>query len=162
MAEPILQINVRNLDKIKQYISTLPKMIRGKATEAAGKYLIGNDTRGLKKYPTRKTHGEGNPYQWQTPRQRRAYFATNGFGKGIPYQRTDTLKNGWKQINKGVSSQVVNDVPYASYVMDKYQQRGHKKDGWRLVADIIGTNIKGMFTEIDKVLQAWIKQSEPK
>lgn len=30
------------------------------------------------------------PIQWDSQRQKRAYFATNGFGNGIPYSRTKT------------------------------------------------------------------------
>ena len=162
MADNWLVIQTRNLDKIKEYISTLPRQLRGKATEAAGEYLIGNERRGLKHYPARVRHGQDNPYQWQTERQRRAYFASNGFGKVIPYQRTGDLANGWEQINSGVESRVVNEVPYATYVMDELQQRGHRADGWRLVSQIISTNIAGMFQQIDRVLQDWINRNEPK
>ena len=162
MADNWLVIQTRNLDKIKEYISTLPRQLRGKATEAAGEYLIGNERRGLKHYPARVKHGRDNPYQWQTERQRRAYFASNGFGKGIPYQRTGDLANGWEQINSGVESRVVNEVPYAPFVIDEFQQVGHKEDGWRLVSQIISTNIAGMFQQIDRVLQDWINRNEPK
>ncbi len=36
------------------------------------------------------------PIHWDSPKQRRAYFATEGFGKGIPYQRTDGYVNAWQ------------------------------------------------------------------
>jgi hypothetical protein len=35
------------------------------------------------------------PVQWDSERQRRAFFATNGFGKGIPYRRTNRYRLGW-------------------------------------------------------------------
>ena len=34
------------------------------------------------------------PFRWASERQRRAFFATNGFGHGIPYVRTNALKEG--------------------------------------------------------------------
>lgn len=34
------------------------------------------------------------PVQWDSERQRRAYFATNGFGAGIPYRRTHKMRLG--------------------------------------------------------------------
>lgn len=34
------------------------------------------------------------PIQWDSERQRRAFFATNGFGKGIPYRRTHAMRLG--------------------------------------------------------------------
>lgn len=37
------------------------------------------------------------PVQWDSARQRRAFFATNGFGKGIPYRRTNRYRFGWRE-----------------------------------------------------------------
>lgn len=34
------------------------------------------------------------PIQWDSERQKRAYFATNGFGAGIPYRRTHAMRFG--------------------------------------------------------------------
>lgn len=36
------------------------------------------------------------PIQWTSERQRRAYFATDGFGHGIPYRRTGRLVSAWR------------------------------------------------------------------
>lgn len=158
----MIGIKVRNLDRVKAFIDTLPRNIRGEAAKEAGIYLIGNDSRGLKHYPARVVHGEGNPYLWNSEKQRRAYFATNGFGKGIPYTRSNSLKNGWKMIDNGVKAQVVNTVPYAGYVVDADQQRGHAADKWRLVSAVIASNIVGMFQSINRVVQKWIDRNEPK
>ena len=35
------------------------------------------------------------PVQWDSERQRRAFFATGGFGIGIPYRRTNRYRLGW-------------------------------------------------------------------
>lgn len=35
------------------------------------------------------------PVQWDTDKQRRAFFASKGFGAGIPYHRTGEHANGW-------------------------------------------------------------------
>jgi hypothetical protein len=157
----MITIKTRNLEKVKQFIDTLPRNIRGEAAKEAGIYLIGNDRRGLKHYPARVQHGEFNPYQWQSDKQRKAYFASNGFGKGIPYSRSNSLKGGWHQIGGGVNTQIVNNVPYAGYVVDADQQRGHAADKWRLVSDVIASNIAGMFQSINRVLQRWINRNEP-
>lgn len=37
------------------------------------------------------------PINWDSEKQRRAYFATDGFGAGIPYRRTNARPQGWKQ-----------------------------------------------------------------
>lgn len=36
------------------------------------------------------------PVQWDSPRQRKAFFASNGFGGGIPYRRRGIYENGWQ------------------------------------------------------------------
>lgn len=35
------------------------------------------------------------PIRWTSERQRRAYFATKGFGRGIPTRRTHELSQSW-------------------------------------------------------------------
>ncbi len=37
------------------------------------------------------------PIQWDSQRQRRAFFATGGFGKGIPYRRTNRYRFSWRE-----------------------------------------------------------------
>lgn len=41
------------------------------------------------------------PVHWDSEKQRRAYFATNGFGAGIPYKRTGNYENGWRVDKTG-------------------------------------------------------------
>ena len=36
------------------------------------------------------------PIDWDSPRQKRAFFATNGFGQGIPYRRTNQMVLGMR------------------------------------------------------------------
>ena len=157
-----MKTSLRGNEEIKKYISTVGRGMKIAAMRAIGEYLLGDDRHGLKHSPPRRQHGENNPYQWQSEKQRRAYFATNGFGKGIPYSRTNQLKSGWKLVDYGVKAQVTNDVPYAGFVMDADQQRGHRADKWRLVSEVIASNIAGMFQSIEYVLQRWIDRNEPK
>lgn len=80
------------------------------------------------------------PFQFATARSRRAYFATNGFGKGIPYRRTGDLGRAWKvdhlKRNNGGVITVYNAAPYAGYVygapiIDGFNQvPGHARTGW--------------------------------
>src|SRR6266404_203260 len=35
------------------------------------------------------------PIEWTSERQRKAFFASDGFGNGIPYKRTDQLTDSW-------------------------------------------------------------------
>lgn len=74
------------------------------------------------------------PIEWKSERQRRAFFATNGFGKGIPYKRTGTLKASWfsdvKQLDDAVEAEVGNSADYARFVIWENQQPFHRNTGW--------------------------------
>lgn len=60
------------------------------------------------------------PVHWKSAKQRRAFFATNGFGGGIPYQRTGALARGWQgsvdAAEDGGALTVYNTAPEAGYV----------------------------------------------
>lgn len=81
------------------------------------------------------------PFIWKSERQRRAFFATNGFGGGIPYQRTNRLSSGWDVTlltgdDEGLL-QVTNEVPYARYVQGDDAQPGHLNTGWAQAGVIV-------------------------
>lgn len=79
------------------------------------------------------------PIQWTSEKQRRAYFATDGFGHGIPYKRTGKLLARWeiKRTAKGIT--VSNPSRIAKYVIgtlnaktfDSQIQRFHRNTGWK-------------------------------
>jgi len=68
------------------------------------------------------------PIPWQSEKQRKAYFATKGFGRGIPSKRTGKVR-AWKArfVKRGGSYviEAVNPVSYARYVYGPQQQRMH-------------------------------------
>lgn len=71
-------------------------------------------------------------------RQKAAYFATNGFGAGIPYHRQHRLIRGWHVIGDyrggfgGI--RVTHDSRISLFVVGKWQQRYHQDTGWPQVA----------------------------
>jgi hypothetical protein len=56
------------------------------------------------------------PIQWDSVRQRKAFFASNGFGHGIPYRRQGRYEQGWqlKELPNGIVLQ--NRTRAARYV----------------------------------------------
>ena len=86
------------------------------------------------------------PIAWTSEKQRRAFFATDGFGNGIPYKRTGGLARSWKMVtdtaenaaNGEFKLQIRNDNKAAKYVFGslaktnpgKFQQRFHINTGW--------------------------------
>ena len=74
------------------------------------------------------------PIRWKTERQRKTFFATRGFGRGIPTRRTGAVQSGWElewSITSGSGSAVVaNPVSYAQFVYTPDQQPFHENTGW--------------------------------
>lgn len=129
----MIGIKVRNLDRVKAFIDTLPRNIRGEATKEAGIYLIGNNRRGLKHEPKQ--------VPWTT------------------YTRTHKYTEGFRQIDEGVKSKIVNEVPYAPYPRTRWAGAPWN---WRTIEAVIASNLAGMFQSINRVVQKWIDRNEPK
>lgn len=149
-------IDISNNKEIAAKLEKIPVEGAGAGVEEANAYIVDFE----KIYPSRVQHGEGNPYHWSSDKQRRAFFATDGFGGGIPYTRKQTLRNGWKTLGSGINQMVVNEVPYAQYVKDFKQQIGHMYDGW----DIITTDIMERMDQIVRKMEAgiskWLKKEK--
>lgn len=81
------------------------------------------------------------PIRWKSDRQRRAFFASNGFGKGIPSQRTGTLLKNWKivgvKLKDGGGVLLENKTPYMEFVQGTDQQPFHHDTGWVLRSTVV-------------------------
>lgn len=77
------------------------------------------------------------PIRWTSERQRRAYFATNGFGRGIPTRRTGELQRAWHAELDGDQILIVNNDPAASYVQGDDQQQFHADTGYETVQNVV-------------------------
>lgn len=85
------------------------------------------------------------PIEWTSEKQRMAFFATDGFGHGIPYRRTGELVKDWHvraDYRNGLTSiAVYNDAPAAEYVygneQGQHQQQFHRNTGWPRFVDEI-------------------------
>lgn len=83
------------------------------------------------------------PIQWDSERQRRAFFASNGFGGGIPYHRTGGYGRAWQiRRNPGVrvmaGYSMVNALESAQYIGgNAYGQRQSNihRGRWPIVRD---------------------------
>lgn len=160
MTDPgMIKIDVRGIKDLQEFLSKLPRGTIRAAIAAASEYFIGDEKHGLKHYPARVTHGKDNPYRWQSDKQRRAYFATDGFGGGIPSKRTGNLADKWVShpTNDGYRMKIKNTSEYASYVQGDNQQRGHRADKWRKFAAIIQSNMNGAFRAANRAVEEYIR-----
>lgn len=101
------------------------------------------------------------PLRWKTEKQRRAYFATNGFGKGIPYRRTGALAKGWQTefvvTPDGGEWSVFNAVEYVDYVQGLDQQPMHIDTGWVYAPPVIA---QADILATDLLINAWYEVGE--
>ena len=82
------------------------------------------------------------PIKWTSDRQRKAFFASNGFGHGIPYTRSHDLVNAWHlvvvyQANRLTQIALSNDNPARQFVTGWRQQQFHAITGWYKDADLL-------------------------
>lgn len=120
---------------LQEQATKLPALVN-KAIERQGANIRKRMLDELQKEPSKPKY----PIRWKSERQRRAFFATNGFGGGIPYRRTGRLAANWKVRivfdQAGGSISAVNDTPYANYVQGDDAQPMHLASGWPQAAPI--------------------------
>lgn len=85
------------------------------------------------------------PVEWETPRQMRAFFATDGFGGGIPHRRKAQKPMGWEvqlETRGAITTIGIQNIWNAArYVFGNLigapkgdQQKMHHNTGWQLAA----------------------------
>jgi len=94
------------------------------------------------------------PIQWKSAKQRKAFFASNGFGHGIPYQRTHELVKAWKlvvvyQPNRLTEIALENDDPARKFVTGPDQQPYHKITGWYQEGELIDQATRTLADEVE-------------
>lgn len=137
--------DTRGLDNAIKEINRI-----GKIVEVAGNKVTDSITPGLLaelgQQPPRRSYPNQYPIEWTSDKQRKAYFATDGFSKGIPYNRSGVLVTSWvivgKRIGNGYAIVVENKLPASRYVVGTLakdlkrasapQQLFHKITGWQL------------------------------
>lgn len=143
MTRITLQSKKNISDEIRKRLRRLPLTFKGRLREAID--LIIQRLQRPGKKPT-------YPIQWDSDKQRRAFFATNGFGGGIPHQRTGKLAGGWKRESLDNGFVLVNRFKGAKYVWGnvrgEYQSQIHV-GRWPLLRDILNNVI----ARLPKIIQ---------
>ena len=82
------------------------------------------------------------PIRWKSERQRRAFFATEGFGRGIPASRSQppAVLEGWTLFYESngydFEGGIGNDVPWVVYVQGDFAQPFHLDTGYVQMAPV--------------------------
>ncbi len=121
-------VSITGLQSVMSRIESLPAETQRQILEDVANYGI---SAVFSEYPERVNHGPGRPYIWTSEKQRRAFFASDGFGRGIPTKRTNELQKSWNYIIGQGEVKFINQANYAEYVVGKNIQPGHVADGWQ-------------------------------
>lgn len=143
----MISLQAPNLGPLIDKLSRLGHDVQQQALEDAAADRVNEF---MKMTPPRVEHGPGNPYEWQSEKQRRAFFATDGFGGGIPSQRTGAFEAGWQSTVQEGAAFVYNDAEHATFLVGMWQQRGHAADGWPRFAAITRISGRAAFESILK------------
>lgn len=100
------------------------------------------------------------PIMWTSERQRKAFFATDGFGAGIPTRRAGRTRMGWMLVGlvteQGAGSLAVENNEYAAqFVYFPHQQQFHANTGWMGEERITELVFEESETLADALIVAW-------
>jgi len=124
------------LTQVIQNYNTLRERWQQAMQQIEGNRLATNALARLQTIPGPPNH----PIQFTTPRQRKAFFATNGFGRGIPTQRKGKIVGGWKGSFEATDSGGVlvlsNWNEAVQFLQGVYMQGFHRDTGWVPIDDV--------------------------
>lgn len=103
------------------------------------------------------------PIRWKSERQKRAFFASNGFGRGIPTGRVSEpggVLGGYdvelQAAVGGVEAEgqltLINHYPGAAYIIGEFQQPFHADTGWVQVDTVQAQNET---LAVDFITETW-------
>lgn len=103
-----------------------------------------------------------HPIQWDTPKQRRAFFASDGFGRGIPTRRSNEYVRNWKIQRQEDGYDVGNPLTHAKYIggtarSTRRQSRIHR-GRWNLFKAVKDKVIKKLPKTVKRVLKEIARQ----
>jgi hypothetical protein len=124
------------LRQVQHNLETLRKRWQIAMQQQAGERLAGRALAKLKTIPGKPHH----PIRWSSERQRKAYFASDGFGGGIPSRRTGSTVDEWtagfEQTSAGGLVVLSNFNPAVRYLQGVDAQPFHIDTGWVQIEDV--------------------------
>lgn len=92
------------------------------------------------------------PINWDSEKQRRAFFATDGFSRGIPTKRTGRHEKGWNIVKLGLGYRMENTGPGAGFIYGDYAGQGQSKihaGRWPLFQQSVEDEVQGLPPDIE-------------
>jgi len=164
-----ISFKVRNVERVKKYIASLPRGTVRIALIAISEWLVGDSQSGLRhpepyKYVTRKS---AYGVTFFTEKQRRWFFWALKKGMINPGQnnRTGESTEAWTykphETGRGYVFRLVNNTPGAYYTRDDYgQARQPKKVGWKKVSAVVKANMTGALKAARVAVNNYLKSKK--
>jgi hypothetical protein len=99
------------------------------------------------------------PVNWDTVKQRKAFFATDGFGRGIPTGRSGDYQKGWKIIERLPRGyEMTNTAEGARHIGGDFEGQGQSRihmERWPLVFEILNEEIGKLPDDISAELRIY-------
>jgi len=155
-----VRIDTKGLQQsIEKELDRLPSVIHAATIKAV------QDLQPLRDEFAKSVGAVKRPIEWTSEKQRKAFFATDGFGAGIPYKRTGKLQAGWGllavQNLDGSTLILQNMAEAAKYVYGFFgqrrpQQQFHRNTGWQTVKKTQDKTVRKMIDAlIDNLQEEW-------
>jgi hypothetical protein len=129
-------------------------------TPAAGLDVIEDTARRIQERMNVRREKSDYPVTWDSEKQRRAFFATNGFGHGIPYKRTGltvwSVERKFNEVNLFAphpAGPVFGRMPDGGF----WQSRVHRQT-WPALLPVLVQEIAKIPAEISKRLKILINE----
>lgn len=127
-----IAVDTKQMTRLRAKLSKYPEIAIQLGLKDTKDYL-NQDQFKMQMYPDIPA---GTPFQWSSDKQRKAYYATDGFGAGIPYNRTyELMRSGTFNVDLGsLWIEYQNVAPYSKFVIHpSFQIIGHRKRGWQAI-----------------------------
>lgn len=95
-----------------------------------------------------------SPVQWDSDKQRAAFFASDGFGGGIPYNRTGAYERSWTVERQPLGAHLFAPSPAAAIggFPAGWQSRIHR-GRWNNLTRVLFDELAKIPNEIDNLFQ---------
>jgi len=102
------------------------------------------------------------PIKWDSVKQRKAFFASDGFGRGIPTKRSGEYTKGWQVIKTETGYDVGNPLAHSKYIggtaRSVRRQSNIHRGRWNLFRDAIDRFIGKLPKKVKESLQTIARQ----
>lgn len=94
----------------------------------------------------------GYPIQWDSVKQRKAFFASDGFGRGVPTSRSGKSLE-WQIASNGNGYTLLNPAEYARHLYGRYDGSGQSRifqGDYPLFVNVVENEITNLPEDIEE------------